>query len=116
MADIRIIPGSGLMQFTGSSNTVAYITSSDSVVQFTSSVKLSLVSENQIAASGSFVLTGSSAADSFVVAMDSIGGDREKFKINTQGVVVLGEPASTPSAVEGGIYYKDGIFHIGDDS
>jgi len=116
MADIRIIPGSGLMQFTGSSNTIAYITSSDSLVKFTSSAELSFVSEDKISVSGSFILSSSAASDSFVIRMDDVAGDNEKFKINTEGVVVLGAPGSEPSAIEGGMYYKDGVFYFGNNS
>ena len=44
MADVIIRPGLGVLQFTGSSNTVAYITASDFIVEFSSSTKLSLKS------------------------------------------------------------------------
>tara|TARA_R110001592_G_scaffold1578_13_gene9330 strand:+ start:131 stop:475 length:345 start_codon:yes stop_codon:yes gene_type:complete len=113
MADVIIRPGLGVLQFTGSSNTVAYITASDFIVEFSSSTKLSLKSA-EINVSGSFVLT-SSAADTLVVRMDTVTGSAEKFKINSQGVTVLGSAGSTPTAVEGGIYYKLGVFYVGDN-
>jgi len=116
MSDIRIRPGQGVIQFTGSANQIAFITSSDSVVQFSSSTKLEFISTEQVSVSGSFVLS-SSAADSFIIRMDDVAGDAEKFKINAQGIVVIGSAGSTPpTAIEGGIYYKNGVFYIGDDN
>jgi len=114
MSDIRIIPGQGVIQFTGSANQIAFITSSDSVIQLSSSTKLEFVSTDQVSVSGSFVLS-SSAADSFVIRMDDVTGSAEKFKVNAQGIVVLGSAGSTPTAIEGGIYYKNGVFYIGDN-
>jgi len=64
---------------------------------------------------GGFILSSSVASDPFIVRMDNVAGDAEKFKINTQGIVVLGAPDSVPTAVEGAIYYKDGIFYFGDN-
>ena len=48
--------------------------------------------------------------------MDNLGGDHEKFKINAEGVTVLGAAQSEPTAVEGGIYYRNGIFYVGDNN
>ena len=36
-----------------------------------------------------------------------------KFTINNQGVTILGEQTSTPTAVEGGIYYSSSAFFVG---
>lgn len=115
MSDIRIRPGQGVIQFTGSANQIAFITSSDSVVQFSSSTKLEFISTEQVSISGSFVLS-SSAADSFIIRMDDVAGSAEKFKVNAQGIVVIGSAGSIPTAIEGGIYYKNGVFYIGDDN
>jgi|14_taG_2_1085336.scaffolds.fasta_scaffold46257_2 hypothetical protein len=115
MADIIIRPGLGVLQFTGSANTVAYITASDSLVEFSSSTKLQFTSTDQVSVSGSFVLS-SSAADSFIIRMDDVTGSAEKFKINSQGITVLGSAGSTPTPVEGGIYYRQGVFYVGDNA
>ena len=39
--------------------------------------------------------------------------DDTKFTINNQGVTILGEQTSTPTAVEGGIYYSSSAFFVG---
>lgn len=59
--------------------------------------------------SGSFQITGSSTSDIFIIKSASI----DTLKVNTQGVLVLGEMASTPSAVAGGIYYSSSNFYMG---
>ena len=59
--------------------------------------------------SGSLQITGSSTSDIFIIKSASI----DAFKVNTQGVLVLGEMASTPTAVEGGVYYSASQFYVG---
>ena len=39
--------------------------------------------------------------------------DDTKFTINNQGVTILGEQTSTPTAVAGGIYYSSSAFFVG---
>lgn len=39
--------------------------------------------------------------------------DDTKFTINNQGVIILGEQTSTPTAVAGGIYYSSSAFFVG---
>jgi len=39
--------------------------------------------------------------------------DDTKFTINNQGVTILGEQTTTPTAVEGGIYYSSSAFFVG---
>ena len=59
--------------------------------------------------SGSLQITGSSTSDIFIIKSASI----DALKVNTQGVLVLGEMTSTPSAVAGGIYYSSSNFYMG---
>ena len=116
MADIRIVPGQGVMQFSASSAMTAFITGSATNFILSSSTDISIRSDAGVFVSASFVLTGSAARDPFIVSMPTVGSNATKLKVNTEGVTVFGEPDSTPTAVEGGIYYKDGVFYVGDDS
>ena len=96
MADIRITPASSHIAGTGS---------------------IKIDSDVGIQVSSSFVLTGSNAVSPFVVSMpDAEGTLNAKLQVNTEGITVFGAPASEPTAVEGGIYYKDGVFYVGDDN
>ena len=56
--------------------------------------------------SGSFEITGSSNTDIFMIKSSSL----ETFKINNEGIIVLGNLSYTPTAVEGGIYYSSDNF------
>jgi len=116
MADIRIIPGEGVMQFSASSAQTAFITGSASNFILSSSTEISIRSDVGLSISASFILTGSSATDPFIVNMPTVAGTAAKLKVNTEGITVFGAPDSTPTAVEGGIYYKSGVFYLGDDS
>ena len=120
MADIRIAPSTGVIQFSGSSSEIAFIKAAtgEFTNQFTisSSGDLNLKADSNIIASGSFILSSSVSTSPFIIVLDNLGGDHEKFKINAEGVTVLGAAQSEPTAVEGGIYYKNGVFYIGDDN
>jgi hypothetical protein len=59
--------------------------------------------------SGSLQITGSSASDFFLVKSASL----ESFKINNDGVVVLGDFSSTPTVQNGGIMYSSSNLWIG---
>jgi len=113
MADIRIIPGKGIIQFTGSSEQVAFVSGSDESLTFSSTASIDLNADSGVTVSGSFILS-SSTSNPFVIHMDKVAGDSDKFKINSEGIVVLGQPQSTPTAVEGGIYYSSSHFYFGD--
>jgi len=116
MADIRIVPGIGVMQFSASSAQTAFITGSATNFILSSSTEISIRSDVGLSVSSSFILTGSNSSDPFIVSMPTVGSNSEKLKVNTEGVTVFGAPDSTPTPVEGGIYYKDGVFYVGDDS
>ncbi len=94
MADIIITPGSSHIAGTGS---------------------IKIDSNVGIQVSSSFVLTGSNAVSPFVVSMPTVGSNATKLQVNTEGITVFGAPDSEPTAVEGGIYYKDGVFYVGDN-
>jgi len=59
--------------------------------------------------SGSLQITGSSTADFFLVKSASL----ESFKINNDGVVVLGDFSSTPTVQNGGIMYSSSNLWVG---
>ena len=59
--------------------------------------------------SGSLQITGSSTSDIFIIKSASI----DTLKVNTQGVLVLGEMVNTPTAVAGGVYYSASQFYVG---
>ena len=94
MADIIITPGSSHIAGTGS---------------------IKIDSNVGIQVSSSFVLTGSNAVSPFAVSMPTVGSNSAKLQVNTEGITVFGAPDSEPTAVEGGIYYKDGVFYVGDN-
>jgi|TARA_R110002020_G_scaffold314978_1_gene530113 hypothetical protein len=115
MADIRIIPTSGVIQFSGSNNEqVAFTSASIESFLISATASLNLNADSGVVVSGSFILSSSVSTSPFVIAMDQIGGDVEKLKVNSEGIVVLGAPDSAPTAVEGGIYYSQSIFYLGD--
>ena len=59
--------------------------------------------------SGSFQITGSTSSDIFLIKSGSI----EVAKVNNDGVFVLGEMETEPTAVEGGMYYSGSNFYVG---
>lgn len=95
--DVTIDTGSGgggdLFPFTGS----ARITGSLDVIGFTT-------------LTGSTFIQGTAAEDALAVSISS--GDK-KFSVNSEGVAVLAEMTSTPTAVEGGMYYSSSQFFFG---
>ncbi len=93
--DITIDTGSGgdLFPFTGSAD----ITGSLEVIGFSS-------------LTGSVFIKGTINNDALAVSDSS--GDK-KFSVNSEGVTVLAEMTSTPTAVKGGIYYSASQFFFG---
>jgi hypothetical protein len=85
--------GGSLFPFTGSAN----ITGSLEVIGFSS-------------LTGSVFIKGTVNEDALSVSDSS--GDK-KFSVNSEGVVVLEEMTSEPTAVEGGIYYSQSQFYFG---
>ena len=59
--------------------------------------------------SGSLQITGSSTSDFFLIKSSSF----EAFKVNNEGVTVLGEYSSDPTLVDGGIMYSGSNFWLG---
>ena len=116
MANIRITPGRGIIALSASSAGTAYITGSATNLIITSSTLISLRSDVGIHLSSSLVLTGSAETTPFLVSMPTVGSNANKLQVNTEGVTVFGAPDSAPTAIEGGIYYKDGVFYVGDDN
>ena len=92
------IPGGGggggdAFPYTGS----AEITGSLEVIGFTN-------------LTGSVFIEGTSGSDAFVVSDSS---SVKRFSINSEGVAVLAEMTSEPTAVEGGMYYSASQFFCG---
>jgi len=116
MADIRITPGIGIIALSASTAGTAYITGSAANLIITSSTPITLQSDIGIHVSSSFTVTGSDGAPPFLIAMPTVGDDPNKLKVNEQGITVFGEASSTPTAIEGGIYYRNGVFYVGDDN
>lgn len=87
--------GGSLFPFTGS----AEITGSLEVIGFSS-------------LTGSVFIKGTVNEDALSVSDSS--GDK-KFSINSEGVVVLEEMTSEPTAIKGGIYYSQSQFYFGVD-
>jgi len=85
--------GGDLFPYTGS----AEITGSLEVIGFTN-------------LTGSTFIQGTAGNDALSVSTS--GGDK-KLSVNSEGVTVLGEMTSTPTAVEGGIYYSSSQFYFG---
>ena len=71
---------------------------------------------NPISGASEFILSGSAGTSAFIIAMPDVPGTDVKFKINGEGVTVLGEPNTTPTPVEGGFYYLNGVFYLGDNT
>lgn len=56
--------------------------------------------------SASLTISGSSSNDTLLVKLNDNNGDTDKFKINNEGIVVLGALSSSPTPVAGGIYFS----------
>ena len=56
--------------------------------------------------SASLTISASSADDALLVKLNNSNGSIDKFKINNEGVMVLGMLDNTPSAIEGGIFFS----------
>ena len=83
MSDIRIVPSSGVIQFSGSSNQIAMISVEDATqvisagITISSSADIRLNSDANIVASGSFILSSSVSTNPFIIIMDKVGGTAE---------------------------------------
>ena len=62
------------------------------------------------------IISGSAGSSPFIIAMPDVAGDDIKFSVNAEGVTVLGAPATEPTPVEGGFYYLNGVFYLGDNT
>tara|TARA_Y100000114_G_scaffold93699_1_gene87074 strand:+ start:3316 stop:3834 length:519 start_codon:yes stop_codon:yes gene_type:complete len=60
--------------------------------------------------SGSFEITGSDISDSFIIKS---GSNFNAFKVNNEGVSVLGDFQYTPTAQDGGIMYSSSNLYVG---
>jgi len=60
--------------------------------------------------SGSFEITGSNLSDSFIVKS---GSSFNSFKVNNEGVSVLGNFQYTPTVEDGGIMYSSSNLYVG---
>jgi hypothetical protein len=60
--------------------------------------------------SGSFEITGSAASDSFIIKS---GSSFNAFKVNNEGVSVLGDFQYTPTAENGGVMYSSSNLYVG---
>jgi len=60
--------------------------------------------------SGSFEITGSNLLDSFIIKS---GSNFNAFKVNNEGVSVLGDFQYTPTARDGGIMYSSSNLYVG---
>ena len=60
--------------------------------------------------SGSFEITGSDVSDSFIIKS---GSNFNAFKVNNEGVSVLGDFQYTPTAQDGGIMYSSSNLYVG---
>ena len=60
--------------------------------------------------SGSFEITGSDISDSFIIKS---GSNFDAFKVNNEGVSVLGDFQYTPTAQDGGIMYSSSNLYVG---
>ena len=116
MADIRITPGRGIIALSASTAGTAYITGSATNLIVTSSTLISLRSDVGVHMSSSLLISGSGLVSPFIVSMPTVGSNASKLSVNTQGITVFGAPDSEPTPIEGGIYYKDGVFYVGDDN
>jgi len=60
--------------------------------------------------SGSFEITGSDVSDSFIIKS---GSNFNAFKVNNEGVSVLGDFQYTPTVEDGGIMYSSSNLYVG---
>ena len=60
--------------------------------------------------SGSFEITGSDVSDSFIIKS---GSSFNAFKVNNEGVSVLGNFQYTPTAQDGGVMYSSSNLYVG---
>ena len=56
--------------------------------------------------SASLTISASSEDNAMVIKLNDGNGDTDKFKINDEGIIVLGALNSPPTAVAGGIYFS----------
>lgn len=65
---------------------------------------------------GSALITGSlGLTGSLGVTIEDGNGPDTKFSVNNEGVIVLASLNTTPTAVDGGIYYSSSTFYFGID-
>lgn len=64
---------------------------------------------------GPLHITGSSTVDPVKVTIPDGNGGDEKFVINNEGVLVLANLTTAPTAITGGIFYSSSQFYLGID-
>jgi len=58
------------------------------------------------------LIVSASTGDPFIISMDNGNGPNEKFKINSEGVIVIGEVIDTPTPISGGLIYSASAFYL----
>tara|TARA_B110000503_G_scaffold74043_1_gene114355 strand:+ start:135 stop:581 length:447 start_codon:yes stop_codon:yes gene_type:complete len=97
----------------GSSTSIAITSSAEYAISGSGIGSFGLVQTTTIKGEGVEVKVGTQSSPStdniFLIQIE----DTTKFTINNQGIMVLSEPPTTPTAVAGGIYYSSSIFFMG---
>jgi len=66
-----------------------------------------------LSVSSSVEITGSTENDIFIIKLENGNGQDEKIKVNNEGILILGNLNTVPTAVTGGLYYSNGSFYVG---
>lgn len=90
----------------GASSNITIVSTAETAISASGTSSFALVQTPTIESSTSLTLK---ADNIFLVKIE----DDTKFTINNQGVTILGEQTSTPTAVAGGIYYSSSAFFVG---
>ena len=97
----------------GSSTSIAITSSAEYAISGSGIGSFGLVQTTTIKGEGVEINVGTQSSPStdniFLIQIE----DTTKFTINNQGIMVLSEPLTTPTAVAGGIYYSSSIFFMG---
>ena len=97
----------------GSSTSIAITSSAEYAISSSGIGSFGLVQTTTIKGEGVEINVGTQSSPStdniFLIQIE----DTTKFTINNQGIMVLSEPLTTPTAVAGGIYYSSSIFFMG---
>jgi len=103
----KIFPASGSGEPTGSNTEIQFNDNGN----FGASSRLTFgKTDGLLRISGSFEITGSEVSDSFLIKS---GSNFNAFKVNNEGVSVLGNFQYTPTAEDGGIMYSSSNLYVG---